>query len=197
MAKSERVRRTSPIGIACFVYVFAPQAAREGAKNKDPKYKTVLVFDAETWRGPEAKALRLACLEAATEKFGADAKDKIKKGKINMPWRPGTDYEENGFPFDQEGCVFINFSSKDAPGVVDRKAKPITDPKQMYSGCKARVTYGVWPYDTDGNKGVTLFLNNIQKVADGDRLAGRPDAADDFEAVEGEDGAEDEDIDDI
>lgn len=196
MAKTERVRRVSPIGIACFVHVFSPQAAREGAKNKDPKYKTILVFDTETWKSPEAKALRLACVEAAEAKFGADARDKIKKGKINMPWRPNSDYEENGFPFDQDG-FFINFSSKDAPGVVDRKAKPITDPKLIYSGCKARVTYGPWAYDTDGNKGVTLFLNNIQKVSDGEKLAGRPDAADDFEAVEGEDGTEEEDIDDI
>ena len=54
----------------------------------------------------------------------------------------------------------------------------------------------MWPYDTDGNKGVTLFLNNVQKVRDGDRLAGRPDAEDDFDAVEGEDGEEEDDLDD-
>jgi hypothetical protein len=114
-----------------------------------------------------------------------------------MPWRKGTDYEdEHGFPFDREGSYFMNFASKDQPGVVNRKAKPI-DAKEIYSGCQVRVTYGVWPYDTDGNKGVTLFLNNVQKVADGERLAGRPEASDDFEALEGEDGTEEDDIDDI
>lgn len=195
--RQERVRRTSPIGTACFVHVFSPQAAREGNKSKEPKYKVILSWDAEAMKSPEMKALKLACIEAAEAKFGADARDKIKKGKIKMPWRPGTDYEENGAPFDREGSYFANFSSKDAPGIVDRKAKPITDPKQCYSGMLARVTYGVWPYDTDGNKGVTLFLNNIQKVGDGERLSGRPDAADDFDAVEGEDGTSEDDIDDI
>jgi hypothetical protein len=193
--KQERVRRTSPIGIACFVYVFSPQAPREGNKSKEPKYKVILSWDAEAMKSPEMKALKLACIEAAEEKFGKDARDKIKKGKIKMPWRPGTDYEENGFPFDREGSYFANFSSKDAPGIVNHKAKPITNPKECYSGMKARVTYGVWAYDTDGNKGVTLFLNNIQKCGDGDRLAGRPDAADDFDAVEGEGG--EEELDDL
>jgi hypothetical protein len=173
--KKERVRRTSPIGIACFVHVFSPEAPREGAKNKDPKYKMMLVFDAETWKNaPEVKELKLACVAAAEEKFGKDAREKIKKGKIKMPWRPASDYgdEGYGFPFDQEGAYMISFSSKEAPGVVDRKAKPLMKQSEFYSGCFARATYGVWPYDTDGNKGVTLF-----------------------DAVEGEDGEDDGDDD--
>ncbi len=195
--KAQRVRRVTPVGIACFVYLFSPQAAREGNKSKEPKYKVILSWDAAAMKSQEMKDLKLACIEAAEEKFGADARDKIKKGKIKMPWRPGTDYEENGFPFDREGSYFANFSSKEAPGVVNQKAKPITNPKECYSGMKGRVTYGVWAYDTDGNRGVTLFLNNFQKAGDGDRLAGRPDAADDFEAMPGEDGGEDDDLDDI
>jgi hypothetical protein len=195
--KRERVRRTSPIGIGCFVHVAAPQKPRESDKGKDPKYSIVMSFDAATMKSDEMRALKLACIEAAEEKFGKDARDKIKKGKIAMPWRPGTDYEENGFPFDREGSYFIRFSSKEQPGVVDRKARPL-EPKEIYSGCEVRVTYGVWPYDTEGNKGVTLFLNNVQLVKKGERLAGRPDASDDFEEMEGEDGSDDGDaIDDI
>ena len=193
--KEKRPRLTSPIGIACFAHVFSPEAPRENAKNKDPKYKLVLVVDKETMKGEEMKALKLACVAAAEAKFGADAREKIKKGKIKMPWRPASDYgdEGYGFPFDQEGAYFMNFSSTQAPGVVDKRAKPLMKESDFYSGCKTRVTYGVWAYDTDGNKGVTLLLNNVQKVADGERLSGRPDAEDDFEAVDGEDGEEDGD----
>jgi hypothetical protein len=196
--REKKPRMTTPIGIACFVHVFTPQEAREGQKNRDPKYKLVLCWDKAAVKSEEMKQLKAACVAAAEAKFGADARDKIKKGKIKMPWRPGTDYEENGFPFDEDGAVFAAFSSKDAPGVVDKRAKPLTKQSEFYSGCFCRVTYGVWAYDTDGNKGVTLFLNNVQKVKDGERLSGRPDAEDDFEAVEGEDGADDgDDLDDI
>lgn len=201
MAAKERQRLTSPDGIACFVFLFTPQAAREDSKSKEPKYKMILSFEESVWKTDEkAKQLRAACIKAAADKFcGGDldkAREQIKKGKLTMPWRDNSDYEENGFPFDRAG-KFINFSSKEQPGVVNRRAQPITNPKEVYSGMTARCTYGVWAYDTNGNKGVTLFLNNAQKVKDGDRLAGRPDATDDFEAVEGEDGEEDVDVEDI
>lgn len=192
----KRQRLTSPIGVATYVHVDKPQQPAENQKSKEPKYKVVLSVSAEDKVGDAMKQLKLACIAAAEQKFGADARDKIKKGKIKMPWRPGSDYDENGFPFDREGSIFMNFSSKEQPGCVDRKAKPI-EPKELYSGCDVRVTYGVWPYDTDGNRGVTLFLNNVQLVRKGDRLAGKPDAADDFDSVAGEDGADDDDIDDI
>jgi hypothetical protein len=195
MAKTERVRRTSPIGIASFVHLFVPQQPREGSTNKEPKYKMILCFDTETAKSQEMRDLKLACIAAAEAKFGDKAREQIKKGKIAMPWRDNSDYEENGPPFDQPG-IFINFSSKDQPGIVDRKAKPITNASAVYSGMRARATYGVWAYDTNGNRGVTVFLNNVQKVADGERLAGRPEASDDFEAVAGEDGTDD-DVDDI
>jgi hypothetical protein len=203
VAKAEREKKPrlhSPIGIACFVHVFRPEAPNEKAKNKEPKFKMMLVFDKETWKNdPAAKALRAACVAAAEAKFGADAREKIKKGKLKMPWRDASDYgdEGYGFPFDVEGNVMISFSSKEQPGVVDRKAKPLMKESEFYAGCTARVSYGVWGYDTDGNRGVTLFLNNVQKVADGERLAGRPEAEDDFDSVPGEDGAEDDDEMDI
>lgn len=198
MAKEKKPRLHSPIGIACFVHVFKPEQPGEKAKSKDPKYKMMLVIDKSTWKSDEAKALKAACVAAAEAKFGADAKEKIKKGKLKMPWRDASDYgdEGYGFPFDQEGAVMLNFSSREQPGVVDRKAKPLMKESEFYAGCKARVSYGVWAYDTDGNRGVTLFLNNVQKVADGERLAGRPDAEDDFDSVPGEDGADDGDDDD-
>lgn len=189
--KEKQPRRTSPIGRACFVHVFEPYAAEEG---KEKKYRVMLVFDKKTAASQEFKELKLACVEAAEAKFGKDARDKIKKGKLTMPWREASDYEEYGAPFSDEGAIMVSFQSREAPGIVDRRAKPITDRKDVYSGCMARVTYGVWAYDTNGNKGVTLFLNNLQKTGEGERLAGRPDAEDDFEALEGGDDGDDMDI---
>jgi len=39
-------------------------------------------------------------------------------------------------------------------------------------------------YDRAGNRGISLGLNNIQKLADGERLDGRLKAEDDFEALD-------------
>lgn len=190
MAKESKPRLTTPVGIACFAHVFEPHAIEAG---KDKKYSIVLVFDKATV--PQLKELKLACVAAAESKFGPNAREMIKKGKLRMPWRPGSDYEEYGAPFDEEGSVFISIQSNTAPGVVDRRAKPLMSQDQFYSGCKARATYAAWPYDSNGNKGVTLLLNNVQKAADGDRLSGKPSAEDDFDEVEGaDDDLADDDI---
>lgn len=195
--REKKPRLYSAIGVACFVFLFKPQQPGEGSKQKEPKYKIILVWDEDAQATEDYKAMKRACVEAAEAKFGKDARDKIKKGKIKMPWRDASDYgdEGYGFPFDQSGWKFANFSSNTQPGVVDRKAKPILKESEVYSGMKARCTYAVWAYDKEGNKGVTLLLNNVQKIEDGERLAGRPDAEDDFEPVDGEDGTDDNDDD--
>lgn len=194
--KKERKSLQSPIGIATFTHLFEPFAfpATKTRAAKDPAYSVLLVFDKATAKSAEMKALKLACIEAAEEKFGAEkTRERIKTGKIAMPWRMASDYDEYGAPFDQEGAVMINFKSNTAPGIVDRRARPIMDKKEIYSGCKMRVSFGVWPYDTDGSKGVTLLLNNCQKTGDGPKLAGRLDAEEEFESIDGDDDEEDDD----
>jgi len=37
-----------------------------------------------------------------------------------------------------------------------------------------------YPFSTNGNNGVAVGLNNLQKVSDGERLAGGSKAEDDF-----------------
>jgi hypothetical protein len=195
----ERKSIQSPVGTATFVHLFEPFAfkATKTRAAKDAQYSVLLVFDAAASKSPEMRNLKLACIAAAEAKFGADARDKIRKGKIAMPWRDASDYEEYGEPFSDPGATMINFKSNTQPGIVDRKAAPIMDRKAIYSGCKMRVSFGVWPYDTDGSKGVTLLLNNVQKAADGKRLSGAPDAEDEFDAIDGDDGSDDGDEDDL
>lgn len=197
--KRERTSLQSPIGTATFVHLWEPYAIKQkdpNAKQRDPQYSVMLVFDPETSKSAAMKELKLACIAAAEAKFGNDARDKIKKGKINMPWRDATDYEEYGEPFTADGSLMIQFKSNTAPGIVDKRAKPVMKQSEVYSGCKMRVSFGVWAYDTNGNKGVTLLLNNVQKTGDGEKLAGRPDAEDEFDAVEDDDDdlGDDDDI---
>jgi hypothetical protein len=194
--KRERKSLQSPIGTATFVHLWEPFAFKATASRpaKDPAYSVLLVFDPKTAKSPEMVALKRACVEAAEAKFGAEkTRERIKAGKIAMPWRDATEYEEYGAPFDVDGSLMINFKSNTAPGIVDKRAAVIMDRKQIYPGCKMRVSFGVWPYDTDGSKGVTLLLNNVQKAGDGPKLAGRLDAEEEFESLAGDEDSEDDD----
>lgn len=69
----------------------------------------------------------------------------------------------------------------------------ILDREEIYSGCFCRFSVNLYPFSTNGNNGVAVGLNNVQKICDGERLAGGSRAEDDFD-----DGYEgDGDLDDI
>lgn len=84
-------------------------------------------------------------------------------------------------------AFFINATSKDAPQIVDRKVQPIIDPMDCGSGDYCNVSINFFAFNANGNRGVAAGLGNIQKVKDGERLAGRASAASDFAEVEDDD----------
>lgn len=204
-SKSKTATIMTPVGIVCFSNIFTPRSYQPG---QDPQYSMLLVFDKKQLEQSYFKGnkllpqkekwqkLRNMVGAAATTKFGEDeAKKLAARKKLKLPWRDGSEYDEYGEPFGDKS-IFIRLSSKTPPGVVDASRNPIIDDSEFYSGCFARATAAVWPYDTKGNKGITLLLNNVQKIADGERLSGSKKAAeDDFEDAE-EGGSKDGDDDD-
>lgn len=120
-----------------------------------------------------------AAMEAATQD-GIKSKWKGKKpAKLKLPLRDGDEErpEDNAF----RGCWFLNANSSRRPGVVDLARNPILDQDEIYSGCYCRFAVNFYPFSANGNNGVAVGLNNIQKVADGERLAGGSSAEDDFD----------------
>lgn len=168
----------TPEGIACFTQVFVPKARTDKAGNPkgDPKYSLVLCFDEDA----DLSELKAAAKKAGVDKFGPEFVAGVKKGKFNWPFRDNSEYEDNGFPFTEPG-TFVSFKSTDRPGIVDENADPIMDKSEFYSGVKCRVSCKVFAYDNE-SKGVAFGLVNIQKLDDGERLAGNPNAEDDFGA---------------
>ena len=166
----------SPAAILSYPHLFEPNLPPGAA---EPVYSCALIFE----KGTDLGELKKAALAAATEKFGNKAEALIRDGKLRMPFR--TDGEEKGYP---EGSIFMNVKNKSKPGIVsvypgpDGKPTTIDDPAQIYAGCKVRVSLRAYAYDVSGNKGVAFSLNNLQKLADGDRLDGRVKAADEFDA---------------
>ena len=103
-------------------------------------------------------------------------------GKIPPTWknplRDG-DVERPGNP-EYAGHMFINANSDNRPGIVDINLNPIIEKEDFYSGCYGRASVNFYAFNTNGNKGVACGLNNLQKLADGERLSGGSSAEEDF-----------------
>lgn len=138
---------------------------------------------------PKSDKATLAKIHKAIEAAKEDAKGKKWGGKIppniKLPMHDG-DIDR---PDDENyaGHMYFNATSKDAPQIVDRKVQPILDPMECGSGDYCNVSVNFYGFAASGNRGIAAGLGNIQKVKDGERLAGRASAASDFTEVEGDD----------
>ena len=138
---------------------------------------------------PKSDKATLAKIHKAIEAAKEDAKGKKWGGKIppniKLPMHDG-DIDR---PDDENyaGHMYFNATSKDAPQIVDRKVQPILDPMECGSGDYCNVSVNFYGFAASGNRGIAAGLGNIQKVKDGERLAGRASAASDFTEVDGDD----------
>lgn len=148
--------------------------AKSQFAGQPEKYNCVMLFDKKA----DLKKMQAAITEVLVDNFGAD-KTKWPKG-LRMPFRDGDEKEFAGYA----GCVFVNASSMQKPGLVDQRRNDIISEEEFYAGCYARAQLSVFYYDKAGNKGVSFGLMNVQKIRDGERFSGRKDAADVFEDVE-------------
>lgn len=155
-----------------YAHIFEPWAGQPG---QDAKYSVCLLI-------PKSDKKTLAKIAAAIDEAaqeGIAAKWGGKKPKnLHLPLRDG-DEEREGTEY--EGMMFLNANSKQRPGVVDKDLVEILDPEEVYSGCYGRASINFFAYDSNGNRGIGVGLNNVQKLADGERLGGaRASAEDDF-----------------
>ena len=60
------------------------------------------------------------------------------------------------------------------------------DGDDFYSGCYGCATVNFFPYNSNGNMGVSAGLNNVIKIEDGERLAGGHSAEEDFGDLTGD-----------
>jgi hypothetical protein len=83
-----------------------------------------------------------------------------------------------------DDAIFVRLSSKAdrPPEVVDQSKEAISE-SEIYGGAQVRASYITYPYNNLGNRGVTLYLGNVQKCGQGVRLGGGPSAVDEFDEV--------------
>lgn len=157
-----------------YVQVFEARASQEGGT---PKFSTALLIPKGDVKTLEAikSAIKIA-YEEGRAKYG---------GKLPPVWNNPLRDGDQERPDNEEyvGHYFINANSYRRPGVVDVNLNPILEQEEFYSGCYGRASVNFYAFNTNGNKGVACGLNNVQKLADGERLSGGSSPEEDFGAA--------------
>lgn len=151
----------------------------EKAKTKDgkPKYQLSLLLPPDS----DLKLLKEAANAAAAEGF-ASLPDHQKKS-IKSPFLDA--YEKTG---DEQfkGWTLIRVSTTVKPAIVDARNNAVSDESEVYSGRWARISVRAGHYNTDGNRGVSFFLSNVQLLEHDESLGGgRVNPENEFAPVEG------------
>jgi hypothetical protein len=166
-----------------FPYLFEPRpAAKEGDQ---PKFSVMLLIPKSD--KVTMKALREA--ESEAKEIGKTSKwsGKIPANLTSIIKDGDEDGTAEDYP-EREGHYYMTVGSdpKYRPGVVDRRVQPIMDQSEVYSGVYAKVSITAFPFNKNGNKGVSFGLNNVQVLGGGESLGGGKRAEEEFEAAEEE-----------
>lgn len=157
----------------CYVNVFEPTAMNE---NDTPKYNICILIPKD-----DAKTLDKINKAIEAAKQAGKAKLADKNGKIpsnlKLPLRDGDDERGDDPAF--EDHYFINANSMRQPSIVDRSLNPIMSRDEFYSGCYGRASISFYAFNVS-SKGIAAGLNNLQKLEDGEMLAGGSTAEEDF-----------------
>lgn len=170
-----------------YVNIFRSRAFRDG---QDAKYSICLLIPKKDKATLDKiqNAVDAAIEQGISSKWGG----KTPKN-LHLPLRDGDDERADEAP-EYVGMMFLNANSTQKPGIIDRDRNEILDADEVYSGCWGRASINFFPYDSKGNRGVGVGLNNIQKIKDGDRLgAARASAESDF-SDDWQDADDDEDF---
>src|SRR5699024_974835 len=146
-----------------YLNAFKPFAMNEG---DEPRYSTQIIIPKSDKALVKKinKAIKDA-LEEGKDKFGG----KIPK-TYKSPLRDGDEERDDDETY--ENAYFLNAKNKHKPGVVDAELNPIIDEEEFYSGCYGRASITLYAFNANGNKGVAVSLNNLQKLEDGEKLGG-------------------------
>lgn len=157
----------------CYVNVFEPTAMNEG---DTPKYNIcVLIPKSDTATIDKIKKAVEAAKEAGKAKL-ADKNGRIP-ANLKLPLRDGDEERPDDPAF--EDHYFINANSMRQPSIVDHSLNPIMSRDEFYSGCYGRASINFYAFNVS-SKGIAAGLNNLQKLEDGEMLAGSSTAEEDF-----------------
>lgn len=163
-------------------------------EGQEPKYSCMLLID-------KSDKQTLAAIEKAIDNaFKADGGQRlkgVKRENVKTTLRDGDLEQDTEEHPEFANKMFINVSSKNKPGLVDRYKNKIEGDNaadEVYSGVYAIVSINFYAYNTSGNKGISAGLNNVMIVEKGEYLGGRASAESDFADIEFDDDDFEEDL---
>lgn len=205
--KSELVKFVTPEFRASFPALFEARAAKEGDK---PKYSVQMLFqvtDTEKSKAAGTKALgekgldglKKLIRDVVEEKFGTDRTkwpplgDRV--GELQLPLHDGNSVAKKDKDGYGPGIIYATASSdprwNPRPGLVYPHADPatgrpatLTVPSDVYGGMYARATINAYFWEYMGKMGVSLGLQHVQKLRDGETFSGRGKAENDFDCAD-------------
>jgi len=153
----------------------------KSVNGSDPKYSVSLIIPKD-----DTKTLNKikTAIEAAKQE-GASKLGKKIPANLKTPLRDGDEDRPDDEAY--ANSYFVNANSHTKPGIVDKNVEPILDQSEFYSGCYGRASIVFYAYNVNGNKGIAAGLQNLQKLKDGEALAGKSKPEDDFDAWEDDD----------
>jgi hypothetical protein len=170
----------TPPGRVSFPELYQPKAA---APNATPKFSLLLMFKLDDMSEDEKNllnAMKKAANDACVAEFGINIGKEYRGEPIASPFKKSEKKPEYMPP----GYIYVRLSGKKKPGVLDQAKQAIPEHAEngIYGGCWAHVSYGVYTYDINGNRGVAFGLNSIQKLRDDEPFGSNPD--DEFDVIE-------------
>lgn len=136
---------------------------------------------ASTWiNDTGVNALHAEICKIARANFGPEVD--LKSLKLTK-FRDGDKPKASGKTDENEkGYIIVRTSSKDKPDCLRADKTRITDEQELYPGCWVRAVLTVAPFLVP-QRGVTIYLAGIQKLADDSTFSSRPRAEDEFDSV--------------
>jgi hypothetical protein len=169
---SETLR--SPVARVSFTKdLYTPKKNDEG---KD-RWSCSLVFSPEAQETPQFKAIVEAVKKVAAEDI-AKNHDGAKPKNYKAPFHQTSD-DPKWYGWAEDGSVYINVGSSQKPPLFDVDGEEALSNDVIYSGCFVKAALLAYSYDTK-SKGVSLGLQGLRKVKDGERLGGGGGVGKDF-----------------
>lgn len=182
-----RVCQTPP-GVVGFCHVWEKHKYEDAEDGDEGQFSLTLVMKGDADLSAVKKACKIAAFEFFTEERATEL---MRKGKLLVPYkRPADEFTDYGPPFDSadEGAIVLKAHSNQQPGVVDNHRNDLVDETDFYRGCIARMSVFCHAYEYRGKTGVTLLLNNVQRIGKGEKIQGsRKNASEEFDEIDSDD----------
>ena len=168
-----------------YVNLMTPRVDPNSGKSK---YSTTILLPKSDIATKQAIDL---AIQNAIQEGAKGAWKGVIPPQVSSPIHDGDGVKQDGTPYGPE-CkghwVFTASTSADPqfakPEIIDAQGQPILSATEIYSGMYGRVSVVFAPYLFAGKKGIGCYLNNVQKLEDGEPLgATKASASEDFGAM--------------